>query len=229
MVPTRVGYALSPLVCFFGALALFVVPCQVVAEEDTPGSSVECANLVYAGNKTSRCFSDEFLASLARETNIKSEVGFSKVRLAQEEIFNYPFAIMTGEGQFSLTQQERTNLRHYLERGGFLLASAGCSDKNWDRSFRSEIQKIFPDQRLRKIRPDHPMFHTAYEIGRISAKGGGDHYLEGIEINGKIVLVYSHLGLNDTGNVKGCCCCGGNEITNAREINANILAYALTH
>ena len=45
----------------------------------------------------------------------------------------------------------------------------------------------------------------------------------------KLVVVYSSDGLNDSHNAKGCCCCGGNEITNGREINANILAYALLH
>ena len=53
--------------------------------------------------------------------------------------------------------------------------------------------------------------------------------LRGITLNGKIVLLYSPDGLNDSSNAEGCCCCGGNEIQNAMEINANILAYALLH
>jgi len=190
---------------------------------------VECANLVYAGNKSSRCFSDEFLKTLGKESNIAVDPRFQRVKLGEPELFNYPFSIMTGEGQFAMTAEERTNLRYYLENGGFLLASAGCSDGNWDRSFRSEIQRIFPEQPLQKIRLDHPMFHTVFEIGQIQAKGGAGHSVEGVELNGKIVLVYSQLGLNDTQHVSGCCCCGGNEIRNAKEINANILAYALTH
>ena len=35
--------------------------------------------------------------------------------------------------------------------------------------------------------------------------------------------------MNDTAHTEGCCCCGGNEIQNSMEINANILAYALLH
>jgi hypothetical protein len=35
--------------------------------------------------------------------------------------------IMTGEGDFELLDSERANLRKYVEGGGFLLASAGCS------------------------------------------------------------------------------------------------------
>jgi len=41
------------------------------------------------------------------------------------------------------------------------------------------------------------------------------------------VLIYSPDGLNDTGTMHGCCCCGGNEIKNSQKVNANILAYAL--
>ena len=40
---------------------------------------------------------------------------------------------------------------------------------------------------------------------------------------------YSPDGLNDTQHMQGCCCCGGNEITNAVDVNVNVLAYALTH
>jgi hypothetical protein len=41
-------------------------------------------------------------------------------------------------------------------------------------------------------------------------------------------VLYSQDGLNDTSNTQGCCCCGGNEITNAEQINVNILIYSLS-
>jgi len=48
-------------------------------------------------------------------------------------------------------------------------------------------------------------------------------------IAGRLGVVYSPDGLNDTGHTEGCCCCGGNELRNAIEINVNVLAYALTY
>jgi hypothetical protein len=51
--------------------------------------------------------------------------------------------------------------------------------------------------------------------------------LFGLTIGGKIVLIYSPDGLNDTATMHGCCCCGGNEIKNSQKVNANILVYAL--
>jgi len=76
---------------------------------------------------------------------------------------------------------------------------------------------------------DHSLFKTIYDIKTIRLKNGGTTQLEGLEMDGKIVLIYSAEGLNDTPNVKGCCCCGGNEIKNCHEINANVFAYCLTH
>ena len=43
---------------------------------------------------------------------------FTPVKLAGKELFDFPFAIMTGEGVFALPEAERKNLRAYLVRDG---------------------------------------------------------------------------------------------------------------
>ncbi len=190
---------------------------------------VQCANLIYAGSKSSRCFSAKFLEEVRKNTQVDADSGFTPAKLSSEDVFNYPFAVMTGEGEFSLFEEERAMLHSYLTRGGFLLASAGCSSREWDRSFRREFRAIFPDKELQKIPMEHPIFKTVYNIERINLKNGGTTLLEGLELDGRIVLIYSSEGLNDTGNVQGCCCCGGNEVKNSKDINTNIITYALTH
>jgi hypothetical protein len=190
------------------------------------GEAIECANLIYAGTKSSVCFSESFLSSLASDTTINTSRKFKPVKLAGKELFRYPFAIMTGEGSFTLPETERANLKRYLERGGFLLASAGCSSSTWDKSFRREIKKAMPERKLEAVPLEHPIFHTVYDIKDL-ATHGDPAKLEGMTIGGKIVLIYSPDGLNDTRTMHGCCCCGGNEINNSQKVNANILAYAL--
>ena len=49
------------------------------------------------------------------------------------------------------------------------------------------------------------------------------------QINGRLAVVYSKDGLNDVGNAKGCCCCGGNMITESVLVNVNAFAYALLY
>ena len=191
---------------------------------------VQCANLIYAGTKTSRCFSDQFLTTMEQKTAIPAERRFRSVKLASDELFDYPFVMMTGESSFFLTSKERENLKRYLENGGFLLASAGCSNKDWGRSFRSEMKKIFEEASLEPIKIEHPVFRTVYQIEKLElSKKSGEATLEGVEVNGKLVVVYSDDGLNDSSNRSGCCCCGGNEIKNAMEVNVNVLAYALLY
>ena len=57
---------------------------------------VKCANLIYAGSKSSVCFSDKFLATVEKETNIAADRKFTPVKISGAELFDYPFAIMTG-------------------------------------------------------------------------------------------------------------------------------------
>src|SRR6478735_121473 len=104
-----------------------------------PDGIVQVANLVYAGVKSSQCFSDHFLVTAEKESAISSSRRFHAVKLGSEELFGFPLVIMTGEGAFALTDQERANLKQFIERGGFLLASAGCSSPEWDRSLRHEM------------------------------------------------------------------------------------------
>jgi hypothetical protein len=185
------------------------------------------ANLVYAGVKSSQCFSDHFLITAEKESAISTSRRFHAVKLGSDEVFGHPLVIMTGEGAFELTDQERTNLRQFVERGGLLLASSGCSSPEWDRSFRREMSSVFPQNSLQKIGMIHPLFHTVYDITELKAKHGTPRPIEGVTLGGRLGVVYSQDGLNDTAHTQGCCCCGGNEITNCIQVNVNILAYAL--
>lgn len=194
-----------------------------------PESIVQVANLIYAGVKSSQCFSDHFLLRAQKESSIVTSRRFHAVKLSSEELFNFPLVIMTGEGSFQLTDEERDNLRRFITRGGFLLSSAGCSSSDWDRSFRREMSRAFPGAPLKALGMDHPVFHTVYDVKELTAKHGTPKPLEGVTVGGQLGVVYSQDGLNDTAHTQGCCCCGGNEIRNAEQINVNILAYALVY
>ena len=208
-------------------IAMCALTVAAFAEKE---GAIQCANVIYAGNKTSRCFSDAFLTTLQQKTTIVAERRFKPVKLDSKELFDFPFLVMTGEGDFRFLQPERENLARYLQSGGFLLASAGCSSKEWDEAFRREMKSLLKDHPMQQIQPAHPLFRTVFQIEKLDlAKSSGTAALEGIEINGKLVCVYSRHGLNDTHNSTGCCCCGGNEIRNSMEMNVNIVAYALLH
>ncbi len=196
--------------------------------------AIQCANLIYGGTHTSRCFSDEFLSAVQKDTTIETERRFKTVKLASDELFKYPFTVLTGEKDFHFTGDERKNLKRYLESGGFLLVSAGCSNQEFDKAFRREIKAVFEDKPLGALPADHTIYRTVHPVAELKTKGHGyganeKIALEGLTVGEKTVLVYSKHGLNDTAHTEGCCCCGGSEITNALEVNVNILVYALLY
>jgi len=122
-----------------GGTVVVPEPKQVGGE---PDGIVQVANLVYAGTKSSTCFSDHFLVQAEKDSHISTSRRFHAVKLAGDELFEFPLVIMTGEGAFELPDAERQNLRKFIEGGGMLLASASCSSPDWDRSFRRDGQGL---------------------------------------------------------------------------------------
>ena len=232
---------MRPLVQTTATVLVFVgtlLPAWAQTSQSTPVGSVEtvgvvrCANLIYAHGKTSVCFADKFLEEITRKTNVATHRRFAPVRLETEELFEYAFAVMTGDGHFKLSDKEQENFRTYLESGGFIVASASCSSKPWNVSLERELKAMFPRLKLTTLGAEHPVFHTVYDIASSKYKKGAAKLpeLRGLEIDGRIVLIWSPDGLNDSKNSgPKCCCCGGNEIKSAQKINVNLLVYALTH
>lgn len=192
-------------------------------------SQLQCGNLIYAGNQSSVCFADRFLGEVARLTRLRVNEKFHPVRLDTDAVFDFPFCVLSGNERFSFSEKERKQLRQYLTLGGFLLVSPGCSDATWDKSFRQELKVIFPEYALNPIPRTHPIFSLVNEIPRLTDKNGKAAVLEGLELHGRLVLVYSKEGLNDVQHAKGCCCCGGNELRNPEQVNVNVFTYAVLY
>lgn len=218
---------------FIRACCVFLAWCALASAsfgQSAPAQSdltlLQCGNLTYAGNKGSVCFADHFLSDVADQTNLRVNKTFCPVRLDADALFDYPICVMSGNDDFTLTQKERQQLRQYLIRGGFLLVSPGCSDKKWDQAFRREMQICFPEYPLKTIPMTHPIFSIVNPISSLVEKNGNTVSLEGLEINGRLVLVYSKEGLNDVQHAVGCCCCGGDEVEDPARVNVNVFTYA---
>lgn len=227
MVRAVVGLALA---CAVSAGGVFAAQSGSAGEE-SGGGEVVVGMLRYGEEgMSSICFAPNFLSTLRFETGIDVRGSFAEVALGSKALFEHPFVVMTGEGGFELTEAEVVNLRGYLERGGFLLASAGCSNQRWASSMRRALDRTLPGAALVELGMDHPVFSTVFSVSSLeTTKPGEVGVLYGIELEGRLVVVFSPQGLNDTQNaVEECCCCGASEIRDAKLVNVNALAYALT-
>lgn len=205
------------------------------AEETTqpkaPDKPIDIALLTYNRGKTAACFASKFLDLAARKGNLNVSRSLVKIPLEESDIRTYPMVIFSGDLRFKLADKELANLRSYMQQGGFVLASAGCSNEIWNASFKTMIKEMLPDSELKPLSLDHPLFHTLYDLKQLnSTKTGKTPTIYGLEINGRLAMVYSPIGVNDTAHAGGeCCCCGGEEIQQAYLLNANLIAYVLTH
>jgi hypothetical protein len=101
-------------------------------------------------------------------TNINVSLEPKVVRLGDfDDMCRQPFVFMTSEGYFDLPAQEEWNLREFMERGGFIFADDCVYAAREDRFFRDYIKlvnKLFPDNPVRKIPNDHEVYHCYFDM-----------------------------------------------------------------
>jgi hypothetical protein len=105
---------------------------------------------------------------LKKLTNINVSTAPKVVKLGDfDEMCRHPFVFMTSEGHFRLPDNEEKNLREFLERGGFILADDCVYNAKEDRFFRfyvDLVNRLFPDNPMRKIPYDHEIFHIYFDF-----------------------------------------------------------------
>lgn len=109
------------------------------------------------------------------------------------DLFDYPFVHMTGHGNVFFTSEEAENLRNYLLSGGFLHI-----DDNYgmDQYLRKEIVKIFPNNELKELPGNHPIFTYEFSfpqgLPKIHEHDRGRPQAFGIMYEGRLVLLYTY-------------------------------------
>ena len=142
---------------------------------------------------------DSLLGQIERRTSIETDRGLPQVALSHPNLYQYPFIYMAGSEEFRMfSTNELQRLRNYLSYGGFLLIDDNSSNANskFDISVRKMIGALFPQVFLKKISREHSIFRSFYLIDRVSGRKQVNSYLEGINIKGRTVLIYS---TNDLG------------------------------
>lgn len=156
---------------------------------------------------------------------------YDDVALGSSDLSEYPFAFLTGHGTIDINQAEATNIREYLNNGGFLYID---DDYGLDEHFREVIGQIYPDEELVEIPFDHPIYHQVFEfpegLPKVHEHDGEAPRGFGLFREGRMVLFYTYESNladgwanpdvhNDPAAVR----------EEALQMGTNILVYALTH
>ena len=176
--------------------------------------------------------------TLKEQTGMKAEVAKRKVVLGTDDPGEYPILYLTGHRAFQFTPSQVDVLRAYLDKGGFLLADPCCGKFEFDKSFRSLCEQLYPDG-LKDIPLDHPVLREPYAIQSIQykpavtslfARLGDKPQLEGVTgKDGRLKVLYSRFNFGCELQGHGCPNCLGISAKDAYKIAVNAVLYALAH
>jgi Domain of unknown function (DUF4159) len=127
-----------------------------------------------------------FTSALRRLTHVSAVTDSIHLELSDERIFNYPFLFLQqpGKGNWRPSDQDASNLREYLLRGGFLLVDDFHGDYEW-AVFQTAMQKVFPDRPIVDIPPNDVLMNIVFTADQHISLPGKRHL--GFGRNGEIV------------------------------------------
>src|SRR5262249_181389 len=76
------------------------------------------------------------------------------------ELLQSPIVYFNGHESPRFSDIEERLIKTYVEQGGFLLAEACCGRKEFDQGFRELMKKLFPDNPIKKLSPEHPIWRA---------------------------------------------------------------------
>lgn len=136
---------------------------------------------------------------LIKQTGVEAKIGVVTVLPDEKEIFKYPFVYMAGDKEFEpFNDVELKNLRMFLEFGGTVLIDDcfGKQGVGFDKCVRSEIKRLFPDNKLEVLTGEHTIFRSFFLLKKCAGRIDENADLEGVTLDDRTVVIYSK---NDLG------------------------------
>ena len=167
----------------------------------------------------------------------KRELAWQSVQLEKatlKDLLETPVLFISGSREFKLNDNQRKLLKEYVEQNGFIFAEAcngeGCNGAEFERSFRSEMEKIF-DKPMQKLPPSHPLWSAETRVDPNALPK--DFWLYGVEACCRTSVVFSPISLScrwelsrPYGIAKKYSPSVDADIQNAVKIGVNVAAYA---
>ena len=141
------------------------------------------------------------LDSVARYTSLRVAPAPVIVPLGTEDVLRYPFLFLTGHLPVRFTEQERANLRTFVDRGGFLFVDDHNHDIDgvFHKTCNEELRRTFGA--FIDLPNSHELYNTLFRFPdgppttSHELNGWGDNlvhkHLQAYLINGRVAVLYS--------------------------------------
>jgi hypothetical protein len=102
------------------------------------------------------------------------------VQLTSDELYRCPIILMQEVGSLYFAEEDAARLRDYLLKGGFLWVDDFWGSYSWE-VWANEIRKVFPppDYNIVDLTPDHPIYHTMFDLKEVPQIPGIGTFLAG--------------------------------------------------
>ncbi|MBL8816225.1 MAG: DUF4159 domain-containing protein [Planctomyces sp.] len=184
------------------------------------------------------------LTALNETVGVAASTRSYAIPVTLDELSRFPIVYMHGRNRFALQKAQVDALRDYLNRGGVLFADACCGSTSFDRDFRVLVKQIYPDQELTEIPAEHEIFserigHAIPQATRRRVTTGaqssslkvvketGKPLLEGVEVDGRMAIIYSRFDISCALEHQASLACDGYLEEDAAKIAVNVILYSM--
>lgn len=146
-----------------------------------------------------------------------------------KELRKHSFLLMTSDGNYALTDEQKKNFKAYIDSGGFILMD-DCVDGTYgDHFFKCSIkliEELYGQGSIKKIPIDHEVFHNIYDFDKgMPHIVGSDHPAMGLFLEDRLAVFLSATDLH----------CASSKLWDMEKYNKaismiiNIVMYAISH
>ncbi len=185
------------------------------------------------------------LLATGQELGVRMSAEVRPMAVDDSQLLDHPVAFIHGRRDFQLTAKQRKALGVYLKRGGFLFGDAICASPQFAAALRREVKAAVPEASFVTLPVEHPLLtreFRGYDVSRVTLRDpqlrAGDDplktklvqtkpLLEGVEIDGRLAVVFSPYDLSCALENQASLECKGYVREDAARLGANILLYAL--
>jgi len=179
----------------------------------------------------------ENLLRTLTETRTETKLERISVRPGKDSLSGIQFLYLSGLTEWSWDERALSAMRGFLNRGGTLLVDNSLGLGSFDKFARRQIKQLLPDASLQVLAPGHEVFHCLFSMEQATytpvlkkkKPGLRTPYLEGIEIDGSLRVMYSRYDLGGGWQGTDHPLSFGYASEDALKLGANIVVYAMTH
>ena len=218
-------------------VALFMCSPRALALGDASKVTIAQIELEEGGVSRPSAWS-RMLYEVQATTSVETASRVVSIGLDDPALFEYPFAVLVGDGAFEPFSVEAIEqLRAYLTYGGFLFIddTTGLSSSPFDVSVRRLVGRLFPSRGLSPLASDHSLYRAFFLLDAPVGRVASNPWLEGVTIGETTRIIYCR---NDLSGALARDSSGRNQYQpvpngesqrrEAIKLGINLILYALT-